>query len=386
MMYRKTNHKVRPADRLLFIMALAALGITLIVRLGMNQAGKVETPVPPEPLRLVISIGEGLKTTDIEALAAAYLQDAQAGAPAEINIEIVPGAAEPDIIITEGQFPAREIAEGRYLPLVSSMDVLVYNIPLLREAGFDRPPRTRGEFLRYARALKDTGHYALSLSPADTHGVERDIFSWIWASGLSLLHEGKPEFKGRSYTAVLDFFSQLNREELIAPGTFTAAGPQRIEEFIRGRTAMMVISVKDLRQLREAMGEIGITLVPPADDYPGKPVFGLTTWYAGIGADSPHPNEAWELLRYLEEHRAILAETLALVPGAGSIAPYIAVDPLLDKAWDMYEAADTVQEFFSLTGADKLEAAFLRELEIMFRDSRSPEDTAAAIDERWAQE
>jgi ABC-type glycerol-3-phosphate transport system substrate-binding protein len=407
MMYRKTNHKsraVKPADRLLFIMGLAALGITLIIRLGTGRTAKIETPVPPEPLRLVISIGEALESTHLKTLIGAYLQDVQAGAPAEINIEVDNAAAGPDIIITQGHLLAGDIAKGRYLvldpylhsesawggwalPLVSAMDVLVYNIPLLQEAGFDRPPRTRTEFLRYARALKETGRYALALglNPADSRAVERDLFSWIYASGLSLVREGKPEFTGRSYTAALDFFSQLNQEELLAPGTFSASGAQRIEDLAQGRAAMMVASVKDLRQLREKMGEeaIGITLIPPADDYPGRPVFGLCTWYAGIGAESPHPGEAWELLRYLEEHRAILAETLALVPGSGSVAPYIAVDPLLDKAWDMYEAADTVQDFFSLARAEELEAAFHREVEIMFRESRSAEDSAAAINERW---
>ncbi|MDR0640896.1 MAG: extracellular solute-binding protein, partial [Treponema sp.] len=178
-------------------------------------------------------------------------------------------------------------------------------------------------------------------------------------------------------------------EGLLAPGTFTAAGPERVEEFIRGGIAMMVVSSGELRGIRERMGEgtIGITLVPQGGDYSGKPVLGLSTWYAGIGADSPHPGEAWALLNHLKERSALLAESLALVPGTGTHEPYISLDPLLDKAWDMYEAADMVEEFLEIPEAGELEAALRRELEAMFRrDSpKSPEETAAAVRRSWEQ-
>jgi multiple sugar transport system substrate-binding protein len=399
---------IKPADRLLFIIALAAMGITLIVRLGM---GKQEASPPPEPLRLSIGLTEesGLSPGDLEPLIAEFQRDfPEPGIDIAIGIgktDAEGGAA--DILVTAGHVLAGEISAGAYLPLdqylhsetplerwalplVSSMDVFVYNIPLLKEAGFDRPPRTRTELLRYAQAIKTGDCYGLAfgLSPTDTRGIERDIFSWLWASGLSLLKDGKPEFNGRGFTTVLEFFSRLNQEELIAPGSFTITGSMRIEEFIRGRVAMLIVPIREIQRIHEKMGEgsIGITLVPQADDYVGKPVFGLSSWYAGIGTQCPNPDKAWELLRFMRENSFLLAETLALVPGTGGSAAYVAVDPLLDKAWDMYEAADTVQELLGIPGADELERIVRRELEIMFRDSRDPEETAASIRQQWGQQ
>jgi hypothetical protein len=398
---------VKPADRLLFIAALSALGIAVLVRLQPEK--RVESPKAPEPLRLVVGITEegGLGMEDLRILTTGFVPEFQ-GISVQLGAENGEGE---DIILSEGRLLAGKIAAGIYLPLdrfqqqpfqdpaveksalplVSSMDVLIYNIPLLRAAGFDRPPRTRGEFLEYARTLKAASYpFALGLNSLDPRGIRRDVFSWIRASGLPLVREGKPEFgRLRRHTEVLRFFSLLDGEGLLVPGIFSAAGADRIEEFTQGRVAMLIVSTRELREIRRKMGneDVGITLVPQADDYVGKPVLGLSTLYAGIRADSLHPDEAWALLRHLKQRSALLAESLALVPGTGAYEPYISVDPLLDKAWDMYEAADTVEEFLELPGAEELEEAFRSELETMFRrDSpQSPEEAAAAVRRFWEQ-
>ena len=47
----------------------------------------------------------------------------------------------------------REIIESAEEPFLSFINVLYYNIEILKNAGFSRPPRTRGEFLTFARAV-----------------------------------------------------------------------------------------------------------------------------------------------------------------------------------------------------------------------------------------
>ncbi|MDR2376692.1 MAG: extracellular solute-binding protein [Treponema sp.] len=433
---------VKPADRLLFVIALTAFGITLAVKLAVP--GEKETPAGPESLSLTIHLaeGSGLEAEDLEILITGYPRESQNSAqpdyvlgqgaaipPASgsadndnnnsvIQIDITINAEDriPDILIAGGQSLAGGIGAGLYLPLdryyhaesqpfstagnwalplVSAIDVLVYNIPLLQEAGFDRPPRTREDFLLYARTIRALDEenrtpgrryaLALGLSPLDPRGLGRDIYSWFYASALLLPKEGKPEFGGQDYTATLDFFSTLNHEELIAPGSFSATGADRIEEFIRGTAAMMVVSTRDLRYIREKMGNeaIGITLIPHAAAYAGRPVFGLSTWYAGISAESPHPDESWALLQHLREQSAFLAESLALVPGTGNYGPYISVDPLLDKAWSLYEAAETVPDFLSPGAVEDPDGAFRRELILMFQSSTSAQEAARAIRQSW---
>jgi multiple sugar transport system substrate-binding protein len=407
---------VKPADRLFFIVALAVLGISVLIR--MRPQPEPEEIKPPEPLRLVISVAEtsGFTVRDLELLIG--------GAGSDIDIGA--GEEQADILVTSGRLLAAGIGAGRYLPLnhnrqpelpaaagqwalplVSAMDILIYNIPLLQEAGFDRPPRTRSDVLRYAQAVKALrtsgpaagGLYglALGLSPQDTRGLNRDIYPWFRSAGLPLAQDGRLRFDNRGHRETLEFFFRLNQEGLIAPGSFNTTGADRVEDFIRGNIAMLIVSSRELRGIREQMGDtaIGVTLIPQADGYTGKPVLGLSTWYAAIGAESPHPGEARALLRRLWERSPLLAESLALVPGTGSYEPYIALDPLLDKAWGMYEAAEHVPEFLELpdppagvpAAAEEPEGAFRRELERMFRGESppSPEDTAQAIHRSFEQ-
>jgi multiple sugar transport system substrate-binding protein len=81
-------------------------------------------------------------------------------------------------------------------PVTSYIYPLFYNIDLLKEAGFNEPPKTREEFLKYARALTkpDKGQYGwvLPLSLSLPNGISNDICPWVWAAGYDIMQDGKP--------------------------------------------------------------------------------------------------------------------------------------------------------------------------------------------------
>jgi multiple sugar transport system substrate-binding protein len=289
----------------------------------------------------------------------------------------------------------------RVIPLISFMDLLFYNIDLLKAAGFDRPPKTRAEFLAYARAAaggngaaptgpssRAAGIFgsALALSPGDRRGIHRDIFSWIWAAGAPVIREGKPDFKSPAVTETLDFLGQLSREGLLSPGTFGKTGAQKTGEFAQGKIAMMTGSVEDLPFLREQMGDsaFGVTLIPGPAAYAGKPVIGPSFWYAGISAACEYPDDAWAFLSFLAEKSPLLAAQVRAVPGSGdSPGNYIEEDPLYSKAWDIYAAADVIREFSGFPQADELETIIREELALLFAGKKNAAETSAAIQERW---
>jgi multiple sugar transport system substrate-binding protein len=263
------------------------------------------------------------------------------------------------------------------------MDLLFYNIEILKAAGFDRPPKNREEFLNCARAIGSLGKQhsgaAMALGPADPRGIRRDVFSWIRAAGAAMPADGGPDFQDRRIVDTLDFLNRLNRESLLAPGTFDASGKQRLEEFAARRIGMMIGSIKDIGILRQKMDEgvFGVTLVPGPADYPGKPVLGLSTCYAGIGALCKYPDEAWAFLSFLRENSALLASRTGAIPDS-----YVPEDPLYAKIWDIYEGAELVSEFPGLPRMAELEAAVREELALMFRGAAGPAETAAAIQKR----
>jgi multiple sugar transport system substrate-binding protein len=160
---------------------------------------------------------------------------------------------------------------------------------------------------------------------------------------------------------------------------------EKREDFIRGRTAMMIGSVADIYILRERMGEtFGITVIPGEFTLEGKPIMGLTSWYLGIPRGSARKDEAWVFLSFLQERGSLIAEKAHAVPGSrNSIIDYNTGDPLFAKAYDMYAAGETVQEFAGVPGVDELEAIVRDQVYALFEKDQSPEDTVKGIQRRW---
>jgi len=267
-----------------------------------------------------------------------------------------------------------------YRPLLSFMDLFVYNIDILKAANLDRPPKTRAEFLTAARAVKSqvdneappVSAFALGLSPADPLALRRDFYPWIWASGLDIQSidlSGDDPALPRPVTDVIAFFGQLNREGLLAPGTFEKTGAERLQEFTEGKIAMMTISARDIAFLQNSAPGItfGITALPMTTQ--GGNRLAISSIYAGISSASAIPNEAGMFLSFLVEKSNVLAEALSAVPGqltAGFAGEYIEKSELYSKAWDIFEAADIVgyrpgepsEEAFNRLAREKLVEAF----------------------------
>ena len=275
------------------------------------------------------------------------------------------------------------------IPLVSFMDLFFYNIPVLKAAGFDRPPKNRVEFLAAARAVAKLNEFseggrkavygaALGLSPGDPLALRRDVYSWIWAAGGDIrppeTADGQIELS-RAAADTIAFFGQLNREGLLAPGTFDKTGAGRLAEFAEGRIAMMTASSRDISILRRSMNaaDFGITTIPAAAQ--GKTRLGLLAIYAGISSECTKPDEAWAFLAFLAEQSQTIAAALGAVPGSlpgafpgGSVfaGEYIMEDTLYSKAWDIFEAADLAEDLSGYPQAGELEQLIREKLAVAF--------------------
>ena len=274
--------------------------------------------------------------------------------------------------------------------LISFTNPLYYNIALLQDAGFDRPPKSPAEMLACARALAnaDAGRHALTmaLGPENPLGVYRDVFSWIQAFSPLTALDSPPDFSTRSIAGALNFLQELWQEGCLAPGTFTKTEAEKREDFIQGRAAMMIASVADIHLLRQRMdeGAFGITVIPGESSFEGKPVLGLTGWSLGIPRSAARKEEARAFLSFLLERSPLIAEKAHAVPGSLSRATdFSAAGPLYAKAYDMYAAGGTVQELQGQAGADHFEALVRKQLYALFENGQTPEETAAQIQQQW---
>ncbi|MDR0503028.1 MAG: extracellular solute-binding protein [Treponema sp.] len=282
-------------------------------------------------------------------------------------------------------------------PLVSFINLLFYNIGLLEAADFDRPPKTREEFLAFARAVSAGGTArsmnaagaAISLSPRDRQAVSRDIFSWIWAAGNNMWNPDSdtPVINTRALIRDISFLGDLNRAGAFAPAHFDMTGDQLLEEFAKGKIAMMIASSGAIPYLREKMGDdaFGITNIPGSGTG-GKYSGVLSGIYAGVNANCRYPDEALRFLEFLAEKSLILCTELKAVPGVTSdlfAVNYMNTDPFYSKARDIYESTDIIQGFSGKTGAVQYENIVRDEMRVFFDTSRSAQDTANAIQRRW---
>ena len=280
------------------------------------------------------------------------------------------------------------------IPLVSFMDMFFYNIEILSAAGFDRPPKTREEFLACARAVSamintyPSSAVSAVLGAALKAGPSRDIFSWIWAGGGDFREEKNwPVLNISTMTGDISFFGSLYRENIITAGNFNNTGEQQIEEFAAGRTAMMIASTRDIPYLRERMGEdlFGITTIPHSG-LSGSYNINISGLYAGISLYCEHQEEARNFLVFLAGKREQFCGFFRAVPGVISdIVPadYIRDDIFYSKAQDIFENSVIVRGFSGKPGAQEYEDAFMEELRAFFTNNRTPLETANSIQKRW---
>ena len=261
------------------------------------------------------------------------------------------------------------------LPLVSFVDLFFYNIDILQDAGNDRPPRTLVEFLATARSVAETSAamrgeifpFAMGLSDADPLGVRRDFYPWVWALGGEI-HSGFTEGGNLALTgpttSTINFLAEMNREGLIAPGTFETTGRERLEQFAEGRIAMMIASARDIVFVRDSEPRVNFDITAVPAMALGRNRLGISGIYAGISSTSTQPDMAWAFLVFVAGRSHLLASALGAVPGSFFISfpsRYIEEDPMYSKAWDIFEAADIV-EFPSGDISEKEAGLVIREM------------------------
>jgi len=390
---------------LIIIFALFILIITPVI---INMVSKVEAAAKQVNLYISARSEELLGKTMMDLLLQEFLEKNP-----DIRLRIVnesaPSAEQADILFFDDNDFSQLIADDSLLelndftnydsgsrqmavPLVSFMDMLFYNIEILSAAGFASPPKTREQFLAYAKAVSsgdfNASGAAISLNPLDKKALSRDIFSWIWAGGQTFwAEEDKPSLNTRAITNDITFFGSLIREGVLAPDIFETTGDQRIEQFAKGQIALMIASTRIIPYLRERMGDdsFGVTIIPDAGTA-SRYSIGISSIYAGISAGSKQTGEAWKFIEFLAEKSQFLCAELKAVPGVVSnIIPgdYVKSDLYYSKAWDIFESALIAETFSGRPGANQYKAIFLEELQTYLQTARSALETVNAIQERW---
>jgi len=271
---------------------------------------------------------------------------------------------------------------GNAVSIISFINPLYYNIDLLQNAGFDRPPKNQTEFLSYVQRIKETGKFGAGIALNDLRHINQQLLSWIWAAVGNPDTSSSSGFASKEVIGTLNFLNLLYQNLYGNP--FELSKAKLLEAFGKGEIGMMIGSIADIKELKRTDINFSITTIPAPVSYTKKPVFPLSVWYAGIYSKSEYQEEAKNFILFLKKKSGEIAAAAYAVPGNGTLNRELSKeDPYYAKAFDMYEAGEMVRESYRSPEITQLNSIIAREVKMMFQGSKTPQECAEAIQQSW---
>ncbi len=280
-------------------------------------------------------------------------------------------------------------------PVASFVYPIFINMDMAAEVGITEMPSTRAEFLDAAKLMTNSEEnrygWTLPLSLQSPSGVQNDVLSWVWASGESMMAEGKPNLESAPVVAVLDYIKSLDDAGVIAPGTFSKTEQEKVEEFVNGRVGMMVDTLAHVNLIRDRNPDLNfeISAIPVVEGYDGARGLPYASWGIGISESTEHKEEAWKFVEYMmsTEVNARLVSIANAFPGNVHAKPdFVTSDPAFGKAFEIFQEGYLANEFTGLPVAVDLMRRFSVEIQKMLDGQQTPAEAAAAAQASWLTE
>jgi multiple sugar transport system substrate-binding protein len=279
------------------------------------------------------------------------------------------------------------------IPVVNFAYPMYVNLDILKEAGIEEIPKTWSEFTEVTKKInKETGKagWAIPLSTESPSGIQNNFMSWLWASGGSMLEDGKPALtNNEDLTATVEFVKELFDSKVVAPGAYAMKEADMVEEFTNGRIAFMTDSLAHLNTIKKGAPNLNMDFVPipVKDGYSGESGMDVANWGIGIAENSEHKEEAMKLVEYLmsPEVNAKLSVLANAFPGNSNAEPdYSAADPLFLKAYELFKDSYAINEFTGLPTSEQLMRTFDEQLQLYLDgDTDSTADMLKETQEIW---
>jgi multiple sugar transport system substrate-binding protein len=245
------------------------------------------------------------------------------------------------------------------LPSSAIAFVLICNTELFEREGI-QPPRTWSEFRKTARLLtKDLNgdgavdQYGLVLMGGDRGGFSYRFAPFLFKSGVRFLSDDlkKATFNTPRGVAALQLFADMYQiDHSITPGFLAYTHSEINDLFCSNKVAMSIEGpwFRGMVNEKKPGKELTVVPIPVPDDLIGEYETAPTLQdmvMMAMSAQSKHPKEAWEFLKYLRNEEADMAwihNDLGAVattrkalesPEAGSVRDLAIYRNELEHAW-----------------------------------------------------
>ncbi|WP_313580841.1 ABC transporter substrate-binding protein [Lacrimispora sp.] len=296
----------------------------------------------------------------------------------------------------DGQLSDQIKVEGNtyMIPVVNFAYPMYVNKDLLASAGITEAPKTWLEFAeackKVAAANKGVAGWAIPLSTESPSGIQNNFMSWLWASGGTMLKDGKPALTDNPLmTDTVDFVKNLFDAGVVAPGAYSMKEADMVEEFTNGRVAFMTDSLAHLTTIKKEAPGLNFEFmpVPVKEGYTGKSGMDVANWGIGVAENCDHKAEAMKFVEYLmsPEVNAKLAVYANAFPGNVNANPdYSKADELFVEAYELYQKCYAINEFTGLPTSEELMRQFDEQLQLYIDgDTAAASDMLSATQEIW---
>lgn len=295
----------------------------------------------------------------------------------------------------ESQLAAQVQLDGStwMIPVANFVYPMFVNEDLMKKAGVSATPTNRTEFATATKALAKLGNntagWVLPLDSATPNGIQNDVMSWVWASGGSMLKDGKPNLVGNAdVKGALEFIKGMYDSGSIAKGSFTMKEQDKVNEFTNGRVGMMIDSLAHVNLIREQNKNLkfSVAAIPSADGYTGKGALPYASWGIGVAANSKHQAEAFKLVSFLlgKDVNAKICSAAHAFPGNNQAVPdFVNNDEIFKQAFDIYQKSNAINEFTGLPVAEQLMRDFDEQFQKYLAGKQSVDDALTNAQKAW---
>ncbi|MGI5133158.1 ABC transporter substrate-binding protein [Pseudonocardia sp. CA-107938] len=327
---------------------------------------------------------------DVVGLDGAWVNDfAKQGAITDMSALMAETNYDPGELASQVQVSGKTYM----IPVVNFVYPLFVNKDLLAKAGVSAVPTTRSQFLDAAKKISATGGdakgWALPLDTAVPNGVQNDVMSWLWASGGSMLKDGKPDLGSPGVKSAVEYVKSLNDAGVIAPGSLTMKEQDKVEKFTNGQVGMMIDSLAHINLIKKNKPDLNfeVAAVPADDAYTGKRGIPYASWGIGISDSTEHKAEAFAFVQYLlsKDVNAKLATIANGFPGNKTAQPdFTGSDARFKTAFDIYQQGYPANEFVGLPKSEDLMRTFDEQLQLVLTGKAGVDDALAKSQQSWS--
>jgi multiple sugar transport system substrate-binding protein len=159
------------------------------------------------------------------------------------------------------------------VPLYSMAYALYYNKKAFEDAGIDKPPATWDELVADGKKLSRGGEWGLGVEGSNLSNNIHQVFVLAKQHGADFFDaSGKPDFTSDgAVAAVKQYVDFMAEDGITAPGNAEYAQNQSLQDFARGKTAMLLWQTAATTFKAHGMSpdEWGVAPVPVPSGTPG---------------------------------------------------------------------------------------------------------------------